>query len=99
MCHGSALGMEKAGTGWAQTEFELSKSKAIDGDRLSRNEFSIALREFESRAGHCRRPTHFVPPFVAEGTGALGRRCFHWPVPTVAKTELSDSPTRMKGAQ
>jgi len=57
-----------------ETEFELSKSKAIDGNRLSRNEFSIALRGFESRLGRCNSSTHFVPPFVTEVTAPLSRR-------------------------
>jgi hypothetical protein len=35
-------------------DFELNKSKAIDGNHASCKEFSIALRGFESRPGHCK---------------------------------------------
>ncbi len=65
LCHTCAMaarfGMERDGTGWAQMEFELNKSKAIDGNHLSCFGFSIALRGFESRPGHSRgRPQRRV---------------------------------------
>ncbi len=56
LCHTCAMaarfGTERGGTGWAQMEFELNKSKAIDGNHVSCFGFSIALRGFESRPGH-----------------------------------------------
>jgi hypothetical protein len=59
LCHTCAMaagfGTERDGTEWAQREFELNKSKAIDGNHLSCFRFSIALRGFESRPGHCKR--------------------------------------------